>query len=515
MGSGAVKTIVLLMVLTVVSVMIGAQASDGVRSGASSLVVIGAIVAFAAMLFMGDKSWCVVFIAPLLQLVFPEKILNGITVGQVLMPAFLVAWILMSIMGTARFKWRGMLMMDLIVGLNFLWYVVSFIRFPVAMEIMQLDYDYIGGKEYLACILATVYYIFYSSIDFPTEKLSSLVRWMFWITLFCGCIVVAMNLSRGAGANILESSLSRGHDHRMDAFLVLGTAAYAYVYNAYPIHQILGSASKLGAMLFAVGSIIISGTREYLVRAAFCMAFFALLKREMSVMVLMGLAVYAGIFVMSQEGLVERLPLGSQRTLLILPGIHGNRSLERTTKDSSDWRTQIWAWALDPRTGYIRDYWFGDGFQASRREIGRSNVAIMRGKLQIADQVDYASRGVWHNGFISCLHRTGVVGVVLAVAFFLTGLIVVVYVARAYGGPGGSWPYMAVLLLPFLEQVFVYFYMGGILDIFFSYQGFALAKVFYCIARERGLLRPLFLRETYVPMTIRSIESAEPQSVKL
>lgn len=509
MGGGAVKTIVMLMVLVVVSVIVGAQASEGVMGGASALASVGAFIAFAAMLFLGEKSWWVVFIAPLSYYVFPEKILNGLAFGEVFTPVFLAAWVFMRFMGTARFTWRSMPVMDLVVLLNFLWYVISYIRFPVAMEIMELDYDYVGGKEYVGCILATLFYIFYSSIDFPTEKLSVLVKWMFRVVLLCGVIVVLLSALGISGQSLSNVVSTMSHAQvRMCSLLVLGTATYAYVYTAYPLQTIFSSVWRLGALLFAAASILVSGGREYLVRAAFCLTFFALLKRELTVFILTGLCIYAGIFMMSEEHLIERLPTGTQRTLMILPGIHGKRSMEIGTEGSTDWRVTIWKWALDPRTGYIKDYWFGDGFQTSRRSVVRSKTAVMRGTMSHVDQADYAARAIWHNGFLACLNRTGIVGVGIALAFFLSGLITVVHVARAYGGPGGLWPYMAVLLLPFLEQVFVYFYMGDILDIFFSYQGFTLAKVFYCVARERGLLRPLFFKKQYIPMTIRELGNA-------
>lgn len=506
MGANAVRTIVSLMVLVVVSLFIGAQASDGVKSGSVALGGVIGILCIAALLFLGKKAWWGVFVAPLAGSFLPELVFTGLPLGMVVMPVLFAAWIIMWMMGLVQLRWRTVSVMDLSVLLSLVWYIVSFIRFPVALDVMQLDYDYVGGKEYLFCLLGTIFYVFYSMIVFPTERLESLVKVMFWTTLLLGVLKIILNLMGLAGSSVADSVTVGNETHRVTAALLLGSSLYAYIYTRYPLPSILSSPWKLGGMILAMLSVVISGTREYLVRAAFCLSFFAFLKRELVVLAGAGCVIYAGIFLLSEEELLQKLPLASQRTLLILPGIHGDKLLEQGAEGSSNWRTEIWAWALDPRTGYIRDYICGDGFQTSRRAIQRAGTATLRKTMKEVDQVDYASRGVWHNGFITCLHRTGIVGVVLAFIYFITALVTTVYVAVAYRGSKGLWPYMAVLLLPMLEQVFVYFYMGTIIDIFVTYQQFALLKVFYYCARERGLVKPLFVRKQYVPLVVRELE---------
>lgn len=509
MGSNAVKTIVMLMVLVVVSVFIGAQTSEGVKDGIMALGGVIAALCLITVMFFGAKSWWVVFLVPLFGSFLPELNFTGLPLGMILMPLLFAVWGLMWMMGLVKMRWRGVLVMDLAILLTFVWYLTSFIRFPVALSVMNLDYDYVGGKEYLFCLLGSICYLFYSVISFPSTRTAALVKVLFWCTIALSILRIPLNLMGLAGESLsVVSETASGDQHRVTVLVMLGSSLYAYVYNKYPMSAIFSSVWKMATLAFSVFSIVISGTREYLVRAAFCLSFFAFLKRELLVFAIAAMGIYGSLFVLSENDVIKKLPLGSQRTLLILPGIHGDEMLEAGAEGSTNWRTEIWGWALDPRTGYIRDYLFGDGFQTSRRSIVRANTAVMRGSMQIADQREYASRGVWHNGFITCLHRTGLVGVVLAFFYFGTALVYIIYVALAYGGSKGLWPLISVLVLQLLEQIFVYFYMGTIIDIFVTYPQYALLKVLYCEAREKGLLRPFFLKPQYVPLSIQALEDA-------
>ena len=223
----------------------------------------------------------------------------------------------------------------------------------------------------------------------------------------------------------------------------------------------------------------------------------------MAYIIFIGIAAYGTLLFLSEEKVVEdHFPYGMQRTLSMFPGVQIRDDVRAETENSSEWRKVMWRWALDPRTGYIKDYVWGDGFGQAVSDLNRYNVSLMRGSAHFGDQEDFAYTGTWHSGPILAVHRTGLVGLALITIVFLYGSFLIVRVCRAYRGT--TMFTVAVLFTCQLYGDIAHFYLSaGRIDKFFDdFVFLALAKVLYCIGREEGIIVPVFSKGRYNPMLI-------------
>lgn len=231
-------------------------------------------------------------------------------------------------------------------------------------------------------------------------------------------------------------------------------------------------------------------------------AILAFLKKEVSVMVVCCSFLYAGVFALSATGSFEDAPYGMQRVLSSVPGVKVSAQADEDTTQSSAIRIRMWKNALDPRTGMIRDYIWGDGFQTSLASISRDNVARMRkGHL---DQQEYMERrGSWHNGWITIIHRMGIMGLILIHVYYIVAFVCFFRVSRVLlKVKDGIYAYCSItgfLPLAFGSSFMVY----TLVDHFRAVTSIALMKLLFCLLQEHALLPPLFSNRQYVPMIIR------------
>lgn len=502
MPNAIVKNVLVSIFLVVLCIVIGAQASE------SKVTAVGIIVALAGICFMlwiGPRCWVLIYLLPpIMEFVpLPGKI-GTLPISFLIGLGVFAYWIVMWGMGYVRFKWRGLLVLDLLVLLMFGYMVSSYIRHPVSMAVFGYDAEFIGGKEYVWCILATIFYIAISAIPCSYQQFQSVTRW--GVRLMVGFAILSIFLSlagiRG-GTNITEL-----HDAatttRFSMFVAIGTYGLFWFYGMHPMSRVLTTPSFFIGTIVSFLAVLVSGWREVLMGRSFILLTLAIIKREFWCFCLIIACGYGVLVYLSSEGVVEKFPFGMQRCLTVFPGVKVSRDAELDASGSSEWRIVMWKWALDPRTKYIKDYVWGDGFGQSVDGLRRETIALSRGTAVFGTQEFFAETGTWHNGAILAVHRLGMVGLSIITAIYLYVYILLIRTCMQLRGTPLFLPALFFALPYAAEPSLYYISAGTIINFFTTYDMIAIIKIFYCIGREQGIIVPLLQRQRYVPLAIRA-----------
>lgn len=505
MPGSIVKNVLVSLILVVLCIVIGAEAAE---SRTVALGIICTLVGVVFMIWLGPRCWVLLYLVPpvLTLLPLPGKI-GTFPVGFVVAVVVLGYWMIMWVMGYVQFKWRSLKGMDFLVLLMFLYMVYSYSLHPVSMAIFGWDAEYVGGKEYVWCLVATFYYIAISCIPCSYESLRKVLKWGIRLSLGACVLTIFLSLAGIRGGTDITELGDAAMSTRFGMFVKISVYGIFFLYGCNPMSRILTSAKLLGGCFLCVLGILLSGWREVLMSNGFIIAALAAVKRELWCLTFIGVLIYGGLIYLSSEGIVEKFPFGVQRCLSVAPGIKISREIREGTEHSSDWRIEMWKWALDPRTGYIQDYVWGDGFGQSVDYLRRETIAMMRGTVAYGDQDFFAETGTWHSGVITSIHRLGYVGLAIITLVYLYGICMMFRVCSAMRGTPLYLPAI-FFLLPYAGAPSLFFISEGTVIKFFStYIYLAMIKLLYCVGREQGFIIPMSLQQRYVPQLIREQES--------
>lgn len=505
MPGSIVRNVLISIILVVVCVVIGVESAEN-RTSAMGILI--ALVVGSFMLWIGPRCWVLIFLVPpaMELLPLPGKI-GALPISFLVGTGVLAYWFVMWGMGYVKFKWRGLLALDAVVLCIFLYMIYSYIQHPVSMAIFGYDAEYVGGKEYGWCLVATLFYLAVSCIPFTHEQFDNVARWVVRLTLGMCILSILLQLAGVRGGVDVTELAEAATTTRFGMFVKLGLYGIYILYGMNPMSRVIASPFLFMGCLISFCGILISGWREILMSHTFIITTLAFIKRELWCLTLLGLLVYGGLVYLSSEGIVEKFPVGMQRCLSVAPGIKISREVEEGAKHSSEWRVEMWKWALDPRTKYIHDYVWGDGFGQSVSYLRRETIAMMRQTAVYGDQDFFANTGTWHNGAITTVHRLGIVGLVMVTAMYILAFCLMVRVCQALRGTPLFLPAMFMTLSYAGAPSLFYISEGTIVKFFNSYVVIAMIKLFYCIAREKGLIIPWMLRQRYVPLVIQEHEN--------
>lgn len=511
MGGNAVKSIVLLLVLVVLSAIIGSQFSGSLSESYGAFYVIAFVIAMFGMLIMSDKCWMLIYILPSMLIGLPywkdAPLCFGVSC------AIFVCGMLMWLMGHIKFCWHAAWVLDSVVLAFFILMLVSYIRFPVSMSVLGLEFDYVGGKEYVWCVCSLVHYIAISSMTPRSADVPKMIKW-------CMLLMMLMQIPYCIDAFIHRRALIEdiGAEARYAFLYIPGATLLYYGYARLPMRKLLLSLRSLGMIFAGIVMLISCGGRELFLRGAMGAVLLPILKKELTAAVLLGFMIYAGLLTLSVSRQTENLPFGAQRVLTVLPGVKVSEEIHRSTEGTSNTRLIIWEMGLDPRTGLIKDYIWGDGFQLATATLRRTQIAAARGTSDFLKggraQAYYLALGnSWHNGWLTVLKRLGLVGLIGVNILFLCGLIYIVKVSCAYYG-SKYYPYIMAMILPFASIALTFvFGTQTFMNVYGTYLPLSFIKILYCAARDKGKIQPLFLKQTYVPLAIREQEKTPAASV--
>lgn len=512
MGSGAVKTIVLLMVLVVLSFLIGAQVSDGLTDSMGAFAVIGAVAIGFLLLLLGKNSWYLVFLLPPILNNLPIQFIDGnLAIYLVSVGMFAYYYVQSKAMGYMQMKWHSVPFLDVTMLFIFIYMCVSYYKYPVAIDVLAMDMEYVGGRPYVYAVGAFVYFLFLSLLNVRRADMEKVVKWAFYVQVAAMLLTVALGLKSGniywAGQGGEEADFSGDvGEKRITVFSSIGFFMLTFAYASRPILSLLRSPLYLGLCGASFLGIALTGARNQLVQSVLYAMGVSLLRREMALIVMMGMVLWVVLLALGGGGAFETLPPTAQRFIAIVPGVHVSDSVRRDTEGSSKVRLIAWKQAFEPKNGYIRDYIWGDGFQRSVKELQRIRTAQMRGnrmRISIKDNT-LARTGNWHNGFISTMHRLGLIGCALFYTVFFIGIAMFVKVGRFYVGKS-FFPYFCAFAINTFVFPFVYSYNARNAQHFFaSITALSFVKLLYCLLREQGEIGPMFrLHQRYVPLMIQ------------
>ena len=500
MQNTVVKNVLAALFLVILCFVVGAQAAESAKS---SLGIITALVGGLFMIWLGPRVWCLVFLLPPVMKYFPlPGKLAELPVAYVICCGILCYWVLMWGMGYVRFKWRSHLVLDLLVCVVAVYFVFSYLRHPVVLDVLGVDAEFVGGKQYVWCIVATTYYIAVSCIPCGYGQVKTVFLWAVRLTLICCIIGIFLSVLgiRGGG---IEQMADDAMKSRFSMFAPLGAYCIYIFYGLNPMVKVLTSPTIFVGLILSFVAILISGWREVLMSNCFVIAAIAFVKRELWVMILLGLLAYGGILLLSSEGVVKELPYGIQRCLSMAPGVEIDKDIRQDAEHSSEWRIEMWRWALNSKYGYIQDYTWGDGFGQSVDYLRRESTSLMRGTTRYGDQDYFARTGTWHSGVITSIHRIGWVGLGIISCVYLYGSYLMFRVCFGLKGTKLFLPAL-FFVLPYAGAIPLFYISAGTMATFFgSYAYLAVMKLFYCVASEENIIKPLVLRKHYVPQVIR------------
>ena len=497
MNATAIRNVIVAIVLVLFCILLGSYAAEDKNV---SVIMIACIVGMIFMVVLGRRSWVLLYLLPPLIGFLPLGILQKLPAGFLVAGVVLAYWTLMWIMGYVQFKWRALPALDAVVLTVFLYYLLTYYWHPVSINELGIEAEYVGGKEYVWCLLAVVYYVTLSSIPCSYDDMYSVLRKTMYLVVGVALFVAVSGLFGMVSAGSLGEEVGNS---RFALFSELGVVVFLIAFSRKTFHDMMASPKYIAIMLFCCAAVVISGWREKLVSFGVIVLALCYIKRELVYVIFLGVAAYGALLYLSEEKVVEEhFPFGMQRTLSLFPGVQIKDEVRKTAETSSEWRKVMWRWALDPRTGYIKDYIWGDGFGQAVTDLNRYGVSLMRGSARFGDQEYFAASGTWHNGPILAVHRTGFVGLALITIVFLYGAFLIARVCRAYRG-SPMFTLAVLFLCRFYGDMIVFYVSAGTIHGFFdTFIYLTLAKVLYCIGREEGIIVPVFSKNRYNPMLI-------------
>lgn len=504
MGGNLFKTIVAIILLAALAFVAGSLAADGAKQ---ALMPIGILVGLFVLVYLGKNCWWLVYAASILTPLLGISLFKNFPVAYALSAVLLFYWFIMYVLGQVKITWYGLAPLDVITGVFVVYFMTTWIRHPVYLNVMVDDLlaegdVMMGGRPYVWAVAGTLVYIFISIVPIKLQTLIKTLKILVWLVLPLALLGAVKIYLLGGGVDEAEGE-TMGEaimGGRFGAFMGVSRSLYIFLVCKYSVMGFVVSPLKAGLLLSAVCGMALSGFRELMLNAAVVTVVSQWLHRQLALFILLCVGAYGALLYLSSETLLEDLPYGVKRVLSAVPGVEfkDNRAA-RDAKGSIAWRVEMWKWALTPSMGYIKDYVWGDGFGLSAAGDRGKKARANRG-MKVGSNRDYAAAGMWHSGPITALHRTGGVGLAIVV---LWSLIVSYYILRLCAAlrrvPGRE--YLYFYLVPVIGSFFLFYISAGsfegLFDMFFQV---AIMKATYVLARREGLIKPLFSGNQYVPM---------------
>ena len=93
------------------------------------MLSMGSIVFVLAFCYLRERSWALLFIFPLALNRIPVSIVEKMAPGYILGVLVLIFFVLLSMMGKLRLRWRGLWYMDALVLIVFLAFLLQYLRY--------------------------------------------------------------------------------------------------------------------------------------------------------------------------------------------------------------------------------------------------------------------------------------------------------------------------------------------------------------------------------------------------
>lgn len=511
MGNNVVKGVLVAALLIVLSFWIGISAADDVRSSA---MIIAAACGIVGMLCIGKNAWLLIFYA-IIMLAYngiPLFGMYGQTASQLLMIGVFLYFLTLKFTTNLKFEWRTIISVDLGVYVLFALLLYAFYRHPSMpgklAGFFDIKVELIGGKEYAYGLVALLAYLAMSAIPVSLAQLEKHVKPMILLTL---CFIV-FNLIIGiiapGSVSVVEDGENAFMNERVEMFVSLSVFVISYILVTKKLTHVITKARYLITVILCLFGTLLAGSRSVLGGLGLLCLVFMWVKRELHIFFCVLAFGFACLYGVSEMGILKTLPFGVQRALNPIPGLKLGYSAKTGADGSTDYRIKIWEYAFDTRTGFIKDYVWGDGYGVSANLINK--LSYVHGAHDFG-VMEHAIARNWHSGPITMIHGLGIVG--LVVQIFIT-------IFSAYYGFVVLRAYLSHKLFPYVVLTVARLYVC-ILSNFAICNGFAeiftidivyiaLVKLFYCEGVKHGLITPMMKKSAYVPLAVQERQKEEP-----
>ncbi len=501
MEGAGFRSLIIFLLLAIFAFVAGSFASENVAGALFPAVL---VVGIFFLIYLGKNCWILLFIAPVVLPVLPLPSLQGYPLADVICAIVLCYMIVLHVTGYVHIKWHGLLAMDVASLILCIYMAASWVRNPVTVGAFTSITDYgdvqIGGKEYLFFIGAVFSYVAVSVVQVKLEALLKVLKWAFWLSLLVCSYVTLKGLLEGTvviGDKVVNS--------RFGVFVPIANRLYCFLLSKYSLVSICLMPWKLILFFISLAALLLGGYRTYLVDAVFYVYTVSIFHKQLVCLIMLTLLSWGGLVYLSQQdGVFDDIPYGIKRTLTVIPGVEfEDKSLISDVNSSSDWRLEMWEWALDPSKGYINDYVWGDGYGLSYHTMQWQSVLVGLNLRNIGDNELFAEKGVWHNAAISVLQHLGFVGIALVFIWYIVAIRLMYQVCKALQYRENK-EYVYVIFCPIAIGFFTFWFLPGEMwKVFGAYSQIAMAKLLYLDLHNRGDIMPLFFGKKYIPYMIR------------
>lgn len=476
------------------------MAADSAKQAALIIMVAAAMIGIIAM---GKHVWISLFLLPPFCTLLPS--VGGISLSFVIYFVVLCYWLLLRLLGYVKFTWRKLLGADLFVLAFTILVGVAFYRRPASIglinDLFNIETEFTAARAYPEFIISAIIYICMSCIPFQKNILLKLLKWNLIITLVLSFFTGVLSLFGTLSSDDAETS-------RYSMFRIFSETLFIVVYCGAPFAKLIVSPKAIFAIFISAALAVLSGFRSMLAQFGLLFIIISIIKKESYVVVLSLSVGIVALGVMNESGILKTLPFAAQRALCVVPGLDVGSNVKRETDSSTDWRVEMWKWALDPRTGYIKNYVFGDSFGIEKAYQTRAQRAIMKGDLRYGDPENFAKTRLWHSLFIDTLQSLGYLGLFVTYGCTLYATFVMYKVNTALRDtPFFIYSMFFTCKIAifsvyfFLSTLFFYKYLNTLLSTL------VFLKIFYNIALEEGKISK-GKKAKYVPLLIKQQQCA-------
>lgn len=367
---------------------------------------------------------------------------------------------------------------DLIIFINLAYLITVYARNPIGANAM--GGNTVGGRTYFSLGLSFVAYLVlsHSKLPYKWARRFTLLTTIFMIlpaalvavselfppiskVIYPFYTGVSIETFREGAPQVLDGTARIYSLQEVARPVILALCAY------YPPITLVNPLyfGRCSAFVITVGVAGLTGFRSLIMAISGYVTISTLLRRrfqDIFILVMIGVMAVMLVFIAYLAGLP--VPFSIQRSLAFLPIGWDQQALD-SAEDTKEWRIQMWIDAIqDPNV--IKNKVLGDGFGYSREDMMIFSDELLGIGGFVGTENTYESfliRGSFHNGPLSAIRFTGVVGLILLTVLFGFTLVYSVKIVRFTKGT--TLQVLAYFVaVPMIYHVFEFFFIIGAYD---------------------------------------------------